>query len=81
MATNMRAKMKVTKVVLGEGSDMVSMVGVGRSTAYPADGLDEDNTFAKFSPSVSLEITITNPALLGKTRPGEKFYVDFTAVE
>jgi hypothetical protein len=44
---------------------------VSRSTPYPDDGSDEDNTFAKFSPSVDLSITIANPALLGQFRPGQ----------
>ena len=45
------------------------------------DGLDEDNTFAKFSPSVDLGITIANPALWGKFAVGDKFYLDFTPAE
>lgn len=34
-----------------------------------------------FSPSVSLEITIANPALRGKFKAGQKFYVDFTPAD
>ncbi len=51
---------------------------VAKSGSYPEDGSDEDNTYAKFSPSANLSISITNPALLGKFTPGEKYYVDFT---
>jgi len=75
----MRAKMRITKVEQFEGgNEKLEMTAVSKSTAYPADGSDEDNTYAKFSPSGSLTLTISNPALAGKFRPGQKFYLDFT---
>jgi hypothetical protein len=80
----MRAKMKVGSVFPcrnGEGatiSEQVTFHGVAKSAPYPADGSDEDNTFAKFSPSVNLTMTIANPALFGTLEPGAAFYVDFT---
>jgi hypothetical protein len=83
MAT-MRAKMKVGSVFPnrnGEGetiSEQVTFHGVARSTPYPQDGADEDNTFARFSPSINLTMQIANPALFGKLEPGAAFYVDFT---
>ncbi|MBN9116435.1 MAG: hypothetical protein J0I36_14490 [Pandoraea sp.] len=46
--------------------------------AYPADGSDEDNTYAKYSPSAEFKIHINNPSLLGQFKVGEKYYVDFT---
>jgi hypothetical protein len=76
----MRAKMYVTSVLRSASCDTVKMSAVLRSTPYPADGSDEDNTYAKFSPSGQLELTIANPALLGKIEPGTKFYIDFTPV-
>lgn len=48
---------------------------------YDESGLDEDNTYAKYSPSASLVITIQNPALWGKFKQGDRFYVDFTPAE
>lgn len=80
----MRAKMRVGSVFQNrnhEGavcSEQVNFHGVPKSSAYPADGADEDNTFAKFSPSVALQMTIANPALFGKLQPADTFYVDFT---
>ena len=74
----MRAKLKLTSVTLSENSDQLKFSAVCKPNGYPTDGLDEDNTFAKFSPSVELTMTVNNPALLGKFRPGQKFYVDFT---
>lgn len=81
MSTTMRAKMQVQEVKRFQGGDTVKMTAVARSSAYPADGSDEDNTYAKFSPSGSLELTIANPALLGKLEPGQKFYLDFTPAD
>jgi hypothetical protein len=48
------------------------------ASKYPEDGSDEDNTYAKFSPSANLSINIANPALWGQFKVGEKYYVDFT---
>jgi hypothetical protein len=74
----MRAKMKVESVTQHGGGETLKMHAVCKNGAYPEDGSDEDNTFAKFSPSASLEIYIANPALFGKFKPGQKLYVDFT---
>src|SRR4051812_38443015 len=74
----MRAKLRIGTVHLHQGGqESLELHGVSKSTPYGDDGLDEDNTFAKFSPSVGLQITIANPALLGKFKPGQTFYVDF----
>lgn len=45
---------------------------------YDASGLDEDNTFAKFSPGATLNINVANPELWGKFKVGDRFYADFT---
>jgi hypothetical protein len=76
----MRAKLQIASVTDHGTCETVKFHAVSAST-YPADGSDEDNTFAKFSPSAALEITIANPALLGQFKPGQKFYVDFTEAE
>jgi len=76
----MRAKMQVNKVEQFAESETVYLNAVA-AKSYPADGSDEDNTYAKFSPSGKLELTIANPALRGKVQAGQKFYVDFTAAD
>lgn len=48
------------------------------ATKYEGDGADEDNTYARYSPSANLTINIANPELFGKFEVGQKFYVDFT---
>lgn len=79
MSTSMRAKLVVSQITRFAGSEQVKFVAVA-AKSYPADGSDEDNTYAKYSPSADLSISITNPALLGKLNPGEAYYVDFTEV-
>lgn len=81
MSTFMRAKMQVSRVERWAGSDKITCNAVARSSAYPEDGSDEDNTYAKFSPAGELTLTIANPNLIGKIEPGTKFYLDFTKVE
>lgn len=74
----MRAKMYVESVTKVAGAELLKFRAVGKSGGYPADGSDEDNTYAKYSPSAVLELTVANPALHGKFEPGQKYYVDFT---
>jgi hypothetical protein len=79
--TAMRAKLEIDGLIpIGEFHEQLHFRGVCKSQGYGEDGLDEDNTFAKFSPSVNLDITIANPVLLGKFKVGQRFYVDFTQV-
>ena len=76
--TTMRAKLKVTNVVSHPTADRITFCAVYKENGYPPDGSDEDNTFAKWTPSADLQMTINNPELLGKFTVGQKFYVDFT---
>lgn len=83
MTTTMRAKVRVGSVTPHIGADgktaqeTLYFHGVA-ADKYPADGADENNTFARFSPSVMFQMTVANPDLLGKFTPGDTFYVDFT---
>lgn len=74
----MRAKLQVREVTKGAGYEVLKMNAVGPKTAYPADGSDEDNTYARWSPQAEFSIHINNPNLHGKFAVGDKFYVDFT---
>lgn len=83
----MRAKMYVFSVKKNIGVDEpyqteeLMMYAVAKTGPYPQDGSDEDNTYAKFSPMGQLMLTIANPALFGKFKAGQKFYVDFTEAQ
>jgi hypothetical protein len=74
----MRAKMKVTSV--NKFSDtclQLEMAAVCKSSGYPEDGSDENNTFARWTPTANLKMSITNPNLVDKFEVGKEFYVDF----
>ena len=82
MSKRMRAKMRIGNVQKhNDECEQLTLHGVSKDGPYPSDGSDEDNTFAKFSPSVTLDISIMNPALLGAFKTGDTFYVDFTPIE
>lgn len=73
----MRAKLVISSVERLNGAEKLKFNAVC-AKSYPPDGKDENNTYAKYSPSASLEIYVANPDLHGKFNPGQEFYVDFT---
>lgn len=76
----MRCKVKIISVEKFENCEKIVANPVCKSGSYPPDGSDEDNTFAKFSPSGEFSLLIANPELLGVYQPGQIFYVDWTPV-
>lgn len=85
--SKMRAKLVVAKVEEFKSSDgevigeRLNFNAVAKSSSYPADGSDEDNTYAKFSPDATLSIYIANSALFGHFEVGQKYYLDFTPAD
>lgn len=74
----MRAKMQVQGVnPTSETSQDVFLTAVSEQPFGP-NGESEDNTFARWTPCATLNLTINNPDLMGKLKAGQKFYVDFT---
>lgn len=79
----MRAKLRVKSVLRhGEGDQAVESLTLGAvyKDSYADNPLDEDNTFARYTPQADLRMVIANPALHGKFAVGDTFYVDFTRV-
>jgi hypothetical protein len=74
----MRAKMQVQSVEQFNGSEKLNFSAVCGKAPFGANGESEDNTFARYTPSGSLSLVVNNPDLLGKFKPGQKFYLDFT---
>lgn len=72
----MRAKFKVDSVTTNEHSEVLNFSAV--CGKFNEDGASEDNTFARWTPTASLSMRITNPDLRGAIKPGQVFYVDFT---
>jgi len=77
----MRAKMKVSRVESFETYQNLTFRAVCKSDGYPADGSDENNSFAKWTPTAALNMTVNNPDLFGKINEGEEYYLDFTKAE
>lgn len=83
----MRAKVRITSVTKSSPAssapawETLKFMGVGKSDGYPADGKDEDNSYALWTPSLELSMTVTNPDLFGKFTEGQKLYLDFTPAE
>jgi hypothetical protein len=78
----MRAKLRVARIEKCEGivQENLTFYAVSKSDGYPEDGSDENNTFARWTPSAELKISIQNPNLIRKFTEGQEFYVDFTPV-
>lgn len=79
----MRAKLKVVSTELWTEyvGENVKFTAVGPDGSYPDDGTDENNSYARWTPSASLSMSITNPNLIGKFKIGDTFYVDFTPAQ
>jgi hypothetical protein len=59
----MRAKMKViTTKKHSDTYEDLEFSAVCKNDGYPPDGSDENNTFAKYTPSATIKMAITNPA-------------------
>ena len=75
----MRAKMRINRIDKQfEGQETLFFSAVSRSDNYPEDGSDENNTYARYTPTAELSLTVCNSALLGKFAEGEEYYLDFT---
>ena len=77
----MRAKLRLSEVKQhpqpsGEVHEDLKFFAVS-SRPYDKEGNNEDNTFARWTPSAELKMSITNPALVGTMNSGDEFYVDF----
>lgn len=74
----MRAKFYITQIEKpSESFEKLHFYPV-TDKPYGPDGENEDNTFARWTPSGELTLGITNPALIGTFKEGEKYYLDFT---
>jgi len=73
-APTMRAKLKVSSVNLTEYGDEVKFDASYTNTP-------EDNSFSAATPIAAMTMTVSNPALRGTIKPGQKFYLDFIPAE
>lgn len=86
MTTRAKVRVESVKLIGGDGKgghtheevQMRAVGGVKVQKGYPEDGSDEDNTYAKFSPSADFRLMVANPALFGQFKPEQTYYVDLT---
>lgn len=78
--TVMRAKVRVESVCKTEYGETLKMHAVCGGK-FDNEGRDENNTFARFTPSADFQLQVNNPDLHGKFAPGQEYYVDFTLAE
>lgn len=70
-----RAKIQIGSAIKNEyGERVVAHAVYGGSTNA------EDNTFSAATPSLHLDMNISNPDAIGKLVQGKKYYLDFTEV-
>lgn len=80
--TKMRAKVRITGIAkMSETHEKLIFNFPAKNGPYPADGSDEDQSFARYSPQGDLSLTIANPNLVGSFSVGDTFYLDFKPVE
>jgi hypothetical protein len=85
LMSKMRAKMRVEFVQehgneYGIKTQEILKMHAVPAPKYQGDGVDEDNTYSKFTPIADLTIHVTNPKLFGEFKPGYTYYVDFSDV-
>jgi hypothetical protein len=68
-----RAKIQIGSAIKNEyGERVVAHAVYGGSTNA------EDNTFSAATPSLHLDMNISNPDAIGQLQQGKKYYIDFT---
>lgn len=72
----MIAKFTVESVFKTDSSVELRMLPV--SGSFDKDGNSEDNSFARWTPSGELRMTITNPALFDTFKQGDAYYLSFS---
>jgi hypothetical protein len=76
----MRAKFKVTNVNKYDGVEHLEFAAIG-ANKYGENGENEDNDFARWTPSGNVKISVTNPNLFDTFKVNENYYLDFTKAE
>ena len=74
----MRAKMRLIAEKVWADSAATGAKVYSFSAQY--SNSPEDNSYSKYTPSASFEMTIDNPAVQAKLKLGATYYVDFTPV-
>lgn len=77
-----RCKMRVSEVTRSMSADgSVESERVKLTAVYSNDPENVNAQWSRWTPNGSVDITISNPAAMGKLSKGHEFYVDFTPAE
>jgi hypothetical protein len=75
----MRAKVAIRNVERPyAGCETITFNPVTGNEQFGPNGESENNTYARYTPSGEIKLSITNPSLHNLFQPGQEFYVDFT---
>ena len=78
----LRAKIRVNWVAKEhdkDGNQVSERVTAG--AVYSDDPASENKQWSQWTPSFTLDMTITNPGAFGRVKSGDEFYLDFIAAE
>ena len=70
-----RAKIEISSAFRFEGYEGET---INAHAVYGNSTNAEDNSFSAATPSLNLQMWITNPAAIGQLQKGKKYYIDFT---
>lgn len=76
-----RAKITVGSVIENGGTAEKYSESISAIAVYSEDKNSENYSFSIATPSLSLNMTITNPGAFGKLEQGKEYYLDFIPVE
>lgn len=70
-----RAKIQISSAFKSQSGDAEQINAHG---VYGGSTNAEDNTFSAATPSLNLQMYVSNPAVIGQLQQGKKYYIDFT---
>lgn len=77
-----RCKMRVSEVTRSiSAAGETESERVKLTAVYANDPQNVNAQWSRWTPNGSIDITISNPAAMGKLSKGHEFYVDFTPAE
>lgn len=74
-----RAKIKIDNVRLDGDPKTGEQISAG--AVYSSDKTTENYSFSAATPSLNLQMYISNPGAFGKLIQGKEYYLDFVPVE
>jgi hypothetical protein len=74
---DIKAKMVIADVSRVGNMDVLTFIPIPKEGGYSDGGLDNDNTYAYYSPSADIKIIVNNENMVGKFVLGDRFSISF----